>query len=323
MAVAHNRRLTGVILAAGRGTRIRPLSLHYPKPLLPVCNKSIIQYQLEDMKRIGVEEVFIVVGHLKEEMPRHLEGVGRALNMRLHYIDQGETLGIAHAVLQLEERLESPFILFLGDIMMHAPQLERMAEMFWHRGSGAVLAVKREPDPEMIRRNFAVILHNSGLVTRVIEKPRFANTDLKGCGIYLFDLAIFDAIRRTPRTAQRDEYEITNSIQIMIDDGYPVYPSEVVEWDMNITFACDILDVNAQLLADWGRESLVGEGVELHPGVTVGPGAVIGHGARVERPIHIEQTVIFPGATVRADHDLVRCIVTPNDLVQCDTLLDL
>ncbi|HYN88309.1 MAG TPA: sugar phosphate nucleotidyltransferase, partial [Ardenticatenaceae bacterium] len=66
------QRLTGIILAAGKGTRISPLSLRYPKPLLPVCNKPIIRYQLEDMKRLGVEEVFIVVGHLKEEIPRAL-----------------------------------------------------------------------------------------------------------------------------------------------------------------------------------------------------------------------------------------------------------
>jgi NDP-sugar pyrophosphorylase family protein len=312
-----DRPLTGVILAAGRGTRLRPLSLHYPKPLLPVCNKPIIQYQLEDMKRIGVEEVFIVVGHLKEEMPRHLDQVGEALGMTLHYIDQGETLGIAHAVLQLEERLESPFILFLGDILMHAPRLEQMAEMFWNRRAGAVLAVKREEDPEMIRRNFAVILHTSGLVTRVIEKPRFATTKLKGCGIYLFDLAVFDAIRRTPRTAQRDEYEITNSIQILIDDGYPVYPAEVVEWDMNVTYACDILAVNARMLTALNQPHLVGENVYLHPDATVGPGAVIGDGVRVEVPAHIEESVLFAGSVVQEGGALVRHIITPGDHLAC------
>lgn len=313
----RERRLSGVILAAGRGTRIRPLSLHYPKPLLPVCNKPIIQYQLEDMKRIGVDEVFIVVGHLKEEMPRVLDPVGEALGLRLHYIEQRETLGIAHAVLQLEHLLHSPFILFLGDILLWAPRLDRMAEMFWNRRAGAVLAVKHEMDPEMIRRNFAVILHTSGLVTRVIEKPRYANTDLKGCGIYIFDLAAFDAIRRTPRTAQRDEYEITNSIQILIDDGYPVYPADVVEWDMNVTYACDILEVNAKMLEAMGQSAMVGEGVALHPGAQIGPGAVIGAGARIESPTYIADSVIFPHSVVNAGERLVRHIVTPKDQLDC------
>ena len=312
------RRLEGVILAAGRGTRIHPLSLHYPKALLPICNKPIIQYQLEDMKRIGVEDVWIVVGHLKEELPHQLDPIAEELGLTLRYVEQHHTLGIAHAVAQLESRLEAPFILFLGDIMIRAPRLERMAEMFWNRHAGAVLAVKHEPDPEMIRRNFAVILHSSGLVTRVVEKPRFATTPLKGCGIYIFDLSIFDAIRRTPRTALRDEYEITNSIQILIDDGYPVYPADVVEWDMNVTYACDIIDVNQQMLAALGHESLVSPHAELHPGVTVGPGTVIGPGARIEQPLRIKSSVVFPHTVVTQREALERVIVTPEEWVNCE-----
>ncbi len=315
--MTRGQRLTGVILAAGKGTRISPLSLRYPKPLLPVCNKPIIRYQLEDMKRLGVEEVFIVVGQLKEEIPRAL-GHGGDLGMRLHYVDQGETLGIAHAVYRLEEQIETPFILFLGDILVRAPRLERMVEMFRNRRAGGVLAVKRESDPEMIRRNFAVILHASGLVTRVIEKPRFANTDLKGCGIYLFDLPIFDAIRRTPRTAQRDEYEITNSIQILIDDGYPVYPAEVVEWDVNITVAADVLHVNQVWRESLGVERLIGDSVFLHPGARLGHGAIVGDGARIETPISVRDSVIFPGSVVASEWDVERAVITPDDVIVCD-----
>ncbi len=308
--------LTGIILAAGRGTRLRPLSLRYPKPLLPVCNKPLIRYQLEAMQALGIREVFIVVGHLKEEMPRAL-GDGEDLGMRLHYIDQGETLGIAHAVLQLEDYIRTPFLLFLGDIFFKAPRLHEMVDIFWQRRAGGVLAVKREADPEMIRRNFAVFLHDSGRVVRVIEKPRHATTNLKGCGIYLFDLAIFDAIRRTPRTAQRDEYEITNSIQIFIDDGYPVYPAEVVEWDMNVTVACDLLAVNRVWLREIGRESLVGADVVLPPGTRVGPNAVIGDGVRVEHPIEIRNAVIFPNSVVTAQEDVDGAIITPSDIIRC------
>ena len=314
----RDRRLEGVILAAGRGTRIHPLSLHYPKALLPICNKPIIQYQLEDMKRIGVEQVWIVVGHLKEELPHQLDPIASQLGLTLRYVEQHHTYGIAHAVAQLESRIQAPFILFLGDIMIRAPRLDRMVEMFWNRRAGAVLAVKNEPDHEMIRRNFAVILHSSGLVTRVVEKPRFANTHLKGCGIYVFDLSIFDAIRRTPRTAQRDEYEITNSIQILIDDGYPVYPADVVEWDMNVTYACDIVDVNRQMLEALGHESMVSAEAVLHEGVTVGLGTVIGAGAVVEHPIHIDQCVIFPNTVVSHRDSLSNVIITPEECVECE-----
>ncbi len=230
-----SQNLTGVILAAGKGSRIQPLNLYLPKPLLPVCNKPIIQYQLEDMRDIGVRDVLIVVGHLKEEIISYF-GNGSDLGLNIRYVEQKETLGIAHAVAQLENDVDSPFILFLGDIFMVPKNLRSMERLFWERRAGAVLAVKREDNPEYVRRNFAVILHSSGTVTRVIEKPRYITSNLKGCGVYIFDQAIFDAIRRTPRTAQRDEYEITNSLQILIDDGYPVYTAEVIDWDMNMTF---------------------------------------------------------------------------------------
>jgi NDP-sugar pyrophosphorylase family protein len=313
---SERQKLIGVILAAGKGSRIQPLNLYMPKPLLPVCNKPIIQYQLEDMRNIGVQDVIIVVGHLKEEIISYF-GDGSALGLRIRYIEQRETLGIAHAVAQLENEVNSPFILFLGDIFLVPKNLPAMERMFWERRAGAVLAVKREKNPEYIRRNFAVILHASGTVTRVIEKPRYITNDLKGCGVYIFDLCIFDAIRRTPRTAQRDEYEITNSIQILIDDGYPVYPAEAIDWDMNITFACDLLECNRNQLQRLGRPYLLGRNTVIHPGATI-QGSVLGDNVTIEKPIAIRDSLLFAGARIQTDHDVERQLITPDISIDCN-----
>ena len=310
-----SQSLTGVILAAGKGSRIRPLNLYMPKPLLPVCNKPIIQYQLEDMREIGVQEVIIVVGHLKEEIISYF-GDGSPLGLRIRYVEQQEALGIAHAVAQLESELQTPFILLLGDIFLVPKDLKAMQRMFWQRRAGAVLAVKRETNPEYIRRNFAVILHASGTVTRVIEKPRYLGTDLKGCGVYIFDLAIFDAIRRTPRTAQRDEYEITNSIQILIDDGYPVYPAEAIEWDMNITFASDLLECNRNQLKRLGKPYLVGKDTSVHPGAVI-EGSVLGDRVTVENPITLKDSLIFSDVHVTSEQDIEYSLLTPDVVIDC------
>lgn len=309
------QKLTGVILAAGKGSRIQPLNLYLPKPLLPVCNKPIIQYQLEDMQRIGVRDVIMVVGHLKEEIISYF-GDGSALGLKIRYVEQQQTLGIAHAVAQLESQLDSPFILFLGDIFLVPKDLQIMERMFWERRAGAVLAVKREPNPEYIRRNFAVILHASGTVTRVIEKPRYLTNDLKGCGVYIFDLSIFDAIRRTPRTAQRDEYEITNSIQILIDDGFPVYPADVIDWDMNITFACDLLECNRSQLQRLGKANLIGERAVLHPGASIA-GSVLGDGVVVDQPIEIRDSLVLAGTHISGSHSIERMVLTPELSIDC------
>ena len=88
-----------------------------------------------------------------------------------------------------------------------------------------------------------------GRVRRVIEKPRYVDSQLKGCGLYVFDPHIFDAIRRTPRTAMRDEYEITDSIQILINDGYVTHHHPIVERDLNLTKPADLLTINLIELA--------------------------------------------------------------------------
>jgi dTDP-glucose pyrophosphorylase len=311
-----DQRITGVILAAGRGSRIQPLSLRYPKPLLPVCNKPIIQHQVEDMQRVGIEEVVIVIGHLGQQIADHF-GDGSSLGIKVRYVEQTHALGIAHAVAQLESTVSTPFLLMLGDIFIVPRRLESMTAMFWQRRAGAILAVKQD-NPAAIQRNFAVVLHASGAVTRVIEKPRYIPSNLKGCGIYLFDLAIFDAIRRTPRTAQRDEYEITNSIQILIEDGYPVYPAEVVEWDMNVTYPCDLLTCNQMQMARLGLDNLVGPGARLAPGVSL-HNSVVGDRVQVQQPISIVNSLIFPDVVVDSKKDITGSLLAPGLTLDCTT----
>ena len=309
------QQMVGVILAAGRGTRLHPLNVDYPKPLLPVCNKPIIRYHLEDMQRVGIDEVFVVVGHLKEQMARVLAQTERDLGMRIHHVDQGQPLGIAHAVLQLEKHIDKPFLVFLGDIFMVAPQLPTMLALFEEHQAGAVLAVKREPDPAVLRRNFSVIVNAEGRVTRVVEKPRVVTTDLKGCGIYLFNPDFFDALRRTPRTAQRDEYEITDSIQLFLDWGAKVYPAAVIERDINITLAADLLDCNIQELDLRGLPHAIGRDVVLPEGSEI-VRSVIGDGVVFTQPVTVRDSIIFDGVRVNEGGLFERSLVTPTARLQ-------
>lgn len=308
-------RVVGVILAAGRGSRLEPLSIYRPKALLPICNKPLLQYQLEDMREIGIRDVLVVVGHLKEGIVSKF-GDGSAYGVRLRYIEQTQMLGIAHAIGQLEPFIDAPFLLFLGDIFFQTSRLGQTVELLRERTAGAVLAVRQEENPAAIRRNFAVVLHPSGRVAQVIEKPRFPPTNLKGCGLYVFDLPIFDAIRRTPRTAQRDEYEVTSSIQILIDDGYPVYPAEIVDMDVNLTIASDLLRSNILELKRLRRDHLVGQGVTLVQGTRL-ERSVLGEGVVVENPIRIVDSVVFPGVVINCKEDVVGQVVTSEVTIDC------
>ncbi len=306
--MAEKKKVTGVILSAGDGSRTMPLSFDTPKPLLPVCNKPIMEYQIEAMSSVGIKDFIVVVGYLKEKIMDYF-GDGGRYNVNIRYIEQKKALGIAHAVGQLEGHIEGPFMLFLGDIFTIHRGLEKVLDTFYNKKSSIVLVVKKEDNPEYIKRNFAIQMNPDGTVRRVIEKPRYTINDLKGCGIYLFDLPIFDAIRRTPRTALRDEYEITNSIQILIEDGHPVHISEAVEWDMNITVPEDLLKCNLMLLEKTSITSVIGENVTLPLGTEV-VNSVIGHNVRIASPIRISDSVILPDTNIESSEDIKGSLVS-------------
>ncbi len=307
--------LVGVILAAGKGTRMAPFSQRFPKPLLPICNRPILEYQIEYMKQAGITDIILVIGHLGYSIARYF-GDGESLGVKIRYVEQEETLGIAHAVGRLEPYISSPFLLFLGDIFFITEELSVMIDLLSTKKASAVLAVKHEQDPEAIKRNFAVSMNEEGYVKRVIEKPRYVTNPIKGCGLYLFDLHIFDAIRRTPRTAMRDEYEITDAIQILVDDGFPVVVSDVVKKDMNVSFPHDLLLCSLEELKHRGAASTVGEGCEIHPDARLDQ-AIIGDRVRIPHPIHVRQSMIFSHTTVETQEDLERCILTPETLIEC------
>jgi len=308
--------LIGVILAAGAGSRMSPFSDRYPKPILPVCNKPLIQYQIELMRSTGIEEIVILIGHRGFEISKVL-GDGRHLGVRLCYVEQKEMLGIAHAVGCLERQIDRPFLLFLGDIFFEPYDLTPIFDLFEEQGGGAVLACKEEDDPDAIRRNFSVALDDRGYVKRVVEKPRYTRSRLKGVGLYLFDLTIFDAIRRTPRTAMRNEYEITDAIQVLIDDGEPVRSATVIAQDTNVTSPSDLLAVNLRHLATAGGGSMIGEDCRICEGTTI-ENSIIGSNVNITEPIAIRDSVIFSETQITTRHPITHAVVTPIATVRCD-----
>lgn len=299
----------GVILAAGDGVRMEPFSRELPKPLLPVLGRPVVEHQLALLRTLGVEDVVIVVGRAGEAIEAAL--AERAPEgLRLRYVEQAAPRGIAHAVGVTEPLVDRPFVLLLGDIFLRTRAPERLRAMH-AEGHAAVLAATEEDDPEKIRRNFAIVTGPDGAVRRVIEKPRHPPTRLKGCGLYLFDLPFFDAIRRTPRSALRDEFELTDAIQIFIDDGHRVGVADIVEDDVNLTHPRDLWERNLRELARAGWERWVDPTARVHPEATLRR-AVVGPGARIG-PVRVEDALVFGGAELR--EDAVRCVVTPGGRV--------
>ncbi|MBX9788810.1 MAG: NTP transferase domain-containing protein [Pirellulales bacterium] len=305
---ASTSELYGVILAAGKGSRMARLPTALPKCVLPVLDRPILAHQLDLLAALGIRQVYIVVGHRGFEIVREIERLP-ACGLKIEYVEQRETLGIAHCLGGLEPLLDRPFLLMLGDIFLRRPRLAEMLERFDSGKVDAVLSAVHEEHDEALCRNFCIVEGNDGFVRRVVEKPRHPPTRLKGVGAYLFTPVIFDAVRRTPRTAMRDEYEITDSIQILINDGYRVRIAQCVDGDVNLTVPADLLDINLDALRDHGQLNLISPSAEVSPQARLSS-AIVGDGATVEAGAELSECVVFPAARVSGNARLRRAIVT-------------
>ncbi len=310
----------GVVLAAGHGTRMLPFSEMLPKPLLPVANETLIEKHIKCMKSLGITEILILIGHKGYEIARVL-GDGSRLGVKIRYVEQTERLGIAHAVGTLEPYIDKPFLLILGDIFFRASDLGRMFRIFSEQHGGAVLAAKVEDDPLAIQKNFSITLSDDGFVTRVIEKPRYTTNKLKGVGVYLFDMTVFDAIRQTPRTAMRDEYEITHTIQVMIDNGSPVRVADAILHDVNITSPADLLRCNLGELGRLSASSLVGADASIHKGVQL-VDSVVGSNVAITEPIAMKRCLVLDETRIESPSGFDGFILTPQFKIDCRHELD-
>lgn len=306
--------MVGVILAAGKGSRMRQLPTNLPKPALPILGKPIVHYQLEMMAKMGIKKAIVVIGQRGSEIVHAIEDMP-ATGVSVEFVEQEDPQGIANSLGRLENQIDGPFILFLGDIYFHAPNIVAILEEFSKPGVRAVLGAIHEEDEAVIAKNFCILSDAEGRATRVIEKPRFPSSNLKGVGVYVFDRVVFDAIRRTPKTALRNEYEITESIQIMIDDGHHVRPCACIEADLNITDPKDLLAVNLKVLDYQGLDSFVANNAVV-PADAVLEKAVIGEGAIVGAGATIKNSIVFPGAKVPDGISLENAIVTEIEILR-------
>jgi glucose-1-phosphate thymidylyltransferase len=281
--------MKALVLAGGSGTRLRPITHTSAKQLVPVANKPILFYGLEQIRAAGVTEVGIIVGDTHAEIEAAV-GDGAALGIRPTYIRQDEPLGLAHAVLTAGEFLgDDDFVMFLGDNLIEGGITEMVAE-FERRRPAAQVLLKQVDDPQ----RFGVAeLDEAGRIVRLLEKPKDPPSDLALVGVYLFTPAILDAARRI-EPSWRGELEITDAIQRLLDDGEQVRASVVEGWWLDTGKKDELLEANRIVLTTLqGRvdgkvddaSELIGEvvvehGAELVRTTVRGP-AVIGAGTRL------------------------------------------
>ena len=218
-----NRKIKyGVIPAAGKGSRIAslPYTKILPKPMLPIIDKPILEYVLENMKKFGVEEIFIIVGPKKDVVIRYFED-GSLWNVKITYIEQKEPLGIAHAIGLVRSYISEPFLVILGDdiTLFDQEEISSVINMFFNKNAWVIEGVVEEQNIQRIKRTCSVILGDNGKILDIEEKPQKPRSMLRGIGIYLFHPIVFNFIEKTPISNIRREKEITHTIRLMTSYG--------------------------------------------------------------------------------------------------------
>ena len=303
--------MKALVLAGGAGTRLRPITYTSAKQLVPVANKPILFYGLEQIRDAGVTDVGIIVGDTRAEIEAAV-GDGSALGIRATYIQQDAPLGLAHAVLTAAEFLgDDDFVMFLGDNLIEGG-ITGVVDAFERDRPAAQLLLKRVPDPQ---RFGIAVLKEDGTIERLVEKPEDPPSDLALVGVYLFTSKILDAARRI-EPSWRGELEITDAIQRLIDDGASVRASQVEGWWLDTGKKDELLDANRIVLGSVQRrldgtvddgsvvtgEVVIEEGAELHGSTVRGP-AVIGAGSK------LVDAYVGPFTSIGPDCVLERCEV--------------
>jgi len=236
--------MKALILAAGKATRLRPLTHVLPKPILPLANKPILLHILEQIKEADITQIGIVVSPEMEPAIREVAGDGSSLNVQITYTTQSPQRGLAHAVQVSREFLgDSPFLMFLGDNVIEEG-VARFVQEFKFAQPDALILLKQVPDP----RAFGVAeLDSSGRVVKLVEKPKEPKSNLAMVGGYFFTPGIHQAIEQI-KPSWRNELEITDAIQTYLDMGKEIKSHILKGRWLDIGKLDDLLEANHFML---------------------------------------------------------------------------
>ncbi|MFB6296354.1 MAG: sugar phosphate nucleotidyltransferase, partial [Halobacteriales archaeon] len=312
----------------GEGRRLEPLTDVRPKPMLPVANRPLLEHVVESVVAAGIEEIVLVVGYKRERIQSHFED-GDDWGIDIEYVVQEKQLGTGHAVLQAEDRIGGTFLVLNGDRVIEPAVVEEMIEA--PADGETLMAVTRTEDP----RGFGVVESDGERVSGIAEKPpRHAITsEVINAGVYRLQPEVFDAIRETETAG---ELALTATLDRLAADGTVRAIRYRGTW-LDVSYLWDLITVNASLLdegttiaatARTGENAVVTGGAAVDADAWIGPsatvlsGTAVGENARVGANAVIENTLVFPGATIGAGSVIRDCVVGENASLGPNTTIE-
>ncbi len=273
--------MKAVILAAGKGTRMGPLTENRPKAMLPIANRPLLEHIIIAIRSAGIREFLIVTGYCKEKIKDHF-GDGGSLGVDIEYVEQQHQKGTADAIAAARDSINERFLVTNGDVLTGIPDMKKILDA----REEVVMAAKRVESPGQ----YGILYVKGNKVEKIVEKPEKVLSNLANAGIYVFEPSIFDAIDGTS-PSPRGEYEITDSMQDMIDSGKTSGYVSLEKWQ-DIGFPWHLLEANEMMLKNdedvqWDIRGEVEPYATLKGFVGVGERTVIRNGAYITGPVII------------------------------------
>lgn len=295
--------------------------------MIPVANKPISQYALEDLRDAGIRDIAVVLGHIAPNKVIEYYGDGSDFGVSITYIEQGTPMGIAHAVGLCEDFVgEEPFVVYLGDNILKGG-IRHFADDFVRFGYDAMVLLCEVKNPRM----FGVARFEDGKLVGLVEKPKVPPSNFALVGIYFLTHTVFEAIK-TLKPSWRGELEITEAIQRLMDWGHNVGYSKVIGWWKDTGRPEDVLEANQLVLSEL-RLSVEGEvedGVTVSGNVGIGKGTIVRRGCTIRGPVIIGKgcdigpntyigpyTSIGDNVTMRGG-EIENTIVVGDSVIECD-----
>jgi glucose-1-phosphate thymidylyltransferase len=316
-----------LILSGGAGTRLRPITHTGAKQLVPVANKPILFYGLEQMAEAGITEVGIIVGDTAPEITAAV-GSGERWGLEVTYLRQEAPMGLAHCVLIARDFLEDDdFVMYLGDNLLRQG-VRPFVELFKSARGEAVaqILLAHVANPQQ----FGVAeLDAGGGVVRLVEKPSDPPSDLALVGVYLFDATIHEAVRAI-QPSKRGELEITDAIQWLIDEGHSVRQQIVSGWWIDTGNLDALLEGNRLILetvepliqGSVDAESRVEGRVVVQAGAQI-VGSVIRGPAIIGENTRVEQSFVGPFTSIYYGCEIVRSEVEHSVILEQSRIIDI
>jgi len=292
--------MKAVVLAAGEGQRLRPLTFTRPKHMIPIGGKPILEHLINALKESGIEEILLVVNY-KAEMIKNYFGNGEKFKVKINYLVQKETLGTADAIATAEKYVNDEYFLAInGDLLLSVNAIKSVLEAHERNKPPITLAAVQAEKPE----HYGLLEIDGERVIDILEKPSSgtASSNWVNAGIYVFSSEIFDFIKCTKPSA-RGELEITDSIRLAIREGRKVLSASISreEW-LDIGRPWDLLDANMRVLKTIKQCFLgtIEEDAHVKGAVYVGENALIRSGSYIEGPVYIgDGSDIGPNCYIR------------------------